>query len=166
MGEKNGWRKALSVILSVVLVCTMKIMHSKETQAASGTPFATHGRLSVSGTKLVDAGGQVYQLRGVSTFNLAWYPQYYTKASFQSLRDDWGANVVRIVMYPHEYNGYCTVSESQQASYRASLLQAIKDAYDLGMYAILDWHVLNERDPNVYKTQALSFFKEMSAAVA
>ena len=84
------------------------------------------------------------------------------KASFQSLRDDWGANVVRIVMYPHEYNGYCTVSESQQASYRASLLQAIKDAYDLGMYAILDWHVLNERDPNVYKTQALSFFKEMS----
>lgn len=51
MGEKNGWRKALSVILSVVLVCTMTIMHSKETQAASGTPFATHGRLSVSGTK-------------------------------------------------------------------------------------------------------------------
>ena len=166
MGGKNGWRKALSVILSVVLVCTMTIVQSKETQAASGTPFAAHGRLSVSGTKLVDASGQAYQLRGVSTFNLAWYPQYYTKAAFQSLRDDWGANAVRIVMYPHEYNGYCTVSASQQASYRASLLQCIKDAYDLGMYAILDWHVLNERDPNVYKTQALAFFKEMSASTA
>lgn len=34
------------------------------------------------------------------------------------------------------------------------------------MYAILDWHVLNERDPNVYKSQALAFFKEMSASVS
>lgn len=166
MGGNRRRYQFVSVLMAIVMVCTMALLDTKETQAASGTPFASHGRLSVSGTKLVDSSGQTYQLRGVSTFNLAWYPQYYTKAAFQSLRDDWGANVVRIVMYPHEYNGYCTVSAQQQASYRASLLQCIKDAYDLGMYAILDWHVLNEHDPNVYKDQALAFFKEMSASAS
>ena len=61
MGEKNGWRKALSVILSVVLVCTMTIMHSKETQAASGTPFATHGRLSYCSSGK-QTGQKIYSL--------------------------------------------------------------------------------------------------------
>ena len=106
MGGNRRRYQVISGLLAIIIVCTMVLFDTKETKAASGTPFASHGRLSVSGTKLVDASGQVYQLRGVSTFNLAWYPQYYTKAAFQSLRDDWGANAVRIVMYPHEYNGY------------------------------------------------------------
>ena len=30
------------------------------------------------------------------------------------------------------------------------------------MYAIVDWHVLNDRDPNVHKAEALAFFDEMA----
>lgn len=76
MGGNRGRYQFVSVLMAIVMVCTMALFDTKETQAASGIPFAAHGRLSVSGAKLVDSSGQVYQLRGVSTFNLAWYPQY------------------------------------------------------------------------------------------
>ena len=62
------------------------------------------GRLQVSGTKLTDESGNIIQLRGVSTHGISWFPDYVNYDAFATLRDDWGANVVRIAMYPEEYN--------------------------------------------------------------
>lgn len=64
------------------------------------------GKLQVSGTKLTDESGNIIQLRGVSTHGISWFPDYVNYDAFATLRDDWGANVVRIAMYPEEYNGY------------------------------------------------------------
>lgn len=35
-------------------------------------------------------------------------------------------------------------------------------AADLGMYVIVDWHVLNDRNPLEYKDEAVVFFEDMT----
>ena len=140
--------------------------------SASGTPSQTigsgfaaeHGALRVDGANLVDQNGDPIQLYGMSTHGIAWFPQYVSKDSFQTLRDDWNTNCVRLAMYTHEYNGYCSGGDQD---YLKSLVRTGVDAAtELGMYVIIDWHVLQEQDPNVYKEQAKVFFREMSSTYA
>ena len=77
--------------------------------AEDGTPFDNHGQLSVKGTDIVDESGSKYQLKGVSTHGITWFPDYVNKDAFQSIRDDWDANLVRLAMYTDtgDSNGYC-----------------------------------------------------------
>ncbi len=131
----------------------------------SGAGFAgTHGALHLDGTKLVDQNGDPIQLYGMSTHGLAWFPDYVNYDGFQTLRDDWNTNCVRLAMYPHEYGGYCTGGD--QNNLKSLVRTGVDAATDLGMYVIIDWHVLQEQDPNVYKEQAKSFFQEMSSTYA
>ena len=77
------------------------------------SPRPASGGLRVSGTTLTDASGKAVQLRGVSTHGLAWFPEYVNKEAFETLRDDWGANVVRLAMYTEEYGGYCNGGDKE-----------------------------------------------------
>ena len=61
--------------------------------------------LRVIGTKLCDDSGKVVQLRGISTLGFR-YPEYITKESFETFRDEWGANTIRLAMYTDEPGGY------------------------------------------------------------
>ncbi|MDE6700153.1 MAG: glycoside hydrolase family 5 protein [Acetatifactor sp.] len=137
--------------------------------ASSSTPIgdgfaAEHGALKVDGVNLVDQNGDPIQLYGMSTHGIAWFPQFVSRDSFQTLRDDWNTNCVRLAMYTHEYNGYCSGGDQD---YLKSLVRTGVDAAtELGMYVIIDWHILQEQDPNVYKQQSLDFFKEMSETYA
>lgn len=125
----------------------------------SGTPVGNHGALSVKGADLVDKNGKKFQLKGVSTHGIQWFPQYVNKDAIKTLRDNWGANVFRIAMYTHE-NGYC--SGGNKTELEALVSKGVEACTELGMYVIIDWHVLNERDPNVYKADAVNFFDRMS----
>lgn len=129
-----------------------------------GTPVDNHGKLSVKGINLVDAKGNKYQLKGVSTHGIAWFPKFINKDAFKTLRDDWGANTIRLAMYTAENNGYCT--GGNQTELKKKVEEGVKYATELGMYVIIDWHVLNDRDPNTYKTQASAFFDDMSKKYA
>lgn len=128
------------------------------------TGSAVSGRLHVSGTNLVNESGTPVQLRGVSTHGLAWYPQYVNYEAFKTLRDDWGANVVRLAMYTYEYGGYCNGGDKE--ALKTLISNGVEYATQLGMYVIIDWHVLNEQNPNTFKSEAISFFTEMSAKYA
>ncbi|MGN0480801.1 MAG: cellulase family glycosylhydrolase [Lachnospiraceae bacterium] len=126
----------------------------------SGTPVANHGRLKVVGTNLVDKNNNVFQLRGVSTHGLHWFPQYVNRETFKEFRDEWKCNVIRLAMYTGE-GGYC--SGSNQTSLKALIADGVTYATELGMYVIIDWHSLNDdRNPNTFKAQALAFWDEMS----
>lgn len=127
----------------------------------SGTPVSNHGKLSLDGTTLVDSKGNPFQLKGVSTHGIGWFPEYVNKEAFKTLRDEWGANTIRLAMYTAEYNGYCT--GGNQAELRQLVENGVAYATDLGMYVIIDWHVLTDCNPNTYKTQAISFFSTMAA---
>lgn len=118
------------------------------------------GRLQVSGTKLTDESGNIIQLRGVSTHGISWFPDYVNYDAFATLRDGWGANVVRIAMYPEEYNGY--LSGGDKAALKQIIDNGVNYATELGMYVIIDWHVLNYA-PSRHTQEACDFFAEMAS---
>lgn len=133
----------------------------KPVVAESGTPVDNHGKLTLKGTDIVDKNGDKYQLKGVSTHGIAWFPEYVNQEAFQSLRDDMGANLIRIAMYSGENNGYCTGGDQKQL--KELVKTGVDAATNLGMYVIIDWHVLGDQNPQTYKEEAKAFFEEMSS---
>ena len=127
----------------------------------AGTPLEQHGALRVQGTKLVDKQGETVRLVGMSTHGLAWFPQYVSQETLLTLRDDWKTNCVRLALYTEEYNGYC--SGGNQEELKTLVRRGVDAATNLGMYVIIDWHVLSDQNPNVHKEEARAFFAEMSA---
>ncbi len=141
-------------------VTTQETAPVSETKTTA-SPYSVHGALHVTNGNLMDSNGNIYQLYGMSTHGIAWFPQYINLDTFKTLRDDWNTNCIRLAMYPYEYNGY---SNGGDKDYLKGLIKnGIKYAYDLGMYVIVDWHVLNEKDPNIYKSDAIEFFEEISS---
>lgn len=130
----------------------------------ASTPFGQHGALHVENGKLTDADGNTVQLYGMSTHGIAWFPQYINYDSLRTLRDDWNTNCIRLSMYTEEYGGYCAGGDKEQ------LKQLVKDgvsyATELGMYVIVDWHILSDCDPNQNKDEAIAFFREMAEVFA
>ena len=131
--------------------------------AEDGTPFDNHGQLSVKETDIVDESGSKYQLKGVSTHGITWFPDYVNKDAFQSIRDDWDANLVRLAMYTDtgDSNGYC--SGGDKDSIRGLVDAGVTAATELGMYVIIDWHILNDNNPNSHIDDAKEFFDDVSA---
>ncbi len=140
---------------------TEAVKPAEKKEVESGTPFDNHGKLVVDGTDIVDKNGEKYQLKGVSTHGIAWFPEYVNKDAFQSLRDDMGANLIRIAMYSGEDSGYCTGGDKQKL--KGLVQTGVEAATELGMYVIIDWHVLGDQNPQTYKSEAKEFFQEMSA---
>lgn len=118
------------------------------------------GKLSVKGTNLVAEDGSTVQLHGVSTHGLAWFPEYVNYDSFQTLRDKFGANVIRLAMYTGENGGYCTGGDKNVL--KKLVEDGVSYATQLDMYVIIDWHILSDNNPNTYKAEAIAFFDEMS----
>ena len=147
-----AWLMTVVLVLSVVTVLTP----AKEAEAAAATAVSTHGKLAVKGTQLVDKNGQPFQIHGVSTHGLQWFGQYNNKAAYQTLRDDWGANAIRLAMYVDEGGYY-----SDRNGMKKKVTDGVQYATELGMYAIIDWHLLNV-NPKNYTSEARSFFKEMA----
>lgn len=132
--------------------------------AADQTAFEKHGKLSVNGAYLVDEHGEKVQLRGMSTHGIAWYPKFVCEETLTYLRDEWNTNCIRLAMYTFENLGYCTNGDKKYI--KSLVTKGVDIATDLGMYAIVDWHVLNEHTPLKYKEEAVEFFDEISAKYA
>lgn len=133
---------------------------TEETVTADDTPYSQHGRLSVNKTKLTDEHGDAFRLQGVSTHGIGWFPQYVNEETFAELRD-WGVNAVRLVMYTAE-GGYCESDDANKDKLKTLIDTGVQAATNLGMYVIIDWHVLNDHDPWTYADEAEKFFAEMS----
>ena len=134
---------------------------TSETAPVSGKAA---GALHVEGAHLMNAQNEMVQLKGVSTHGLAWFPQYVNEDAFRSLQDDWGANVVRLAMYTGESGGYC--SGGDQSALKELIDKGVNAAADLGMYVIIDWHILSDGNPTQNQSQAEAFFDEMSKKYA
>lgn len=128
------------------------------------TPVGEHGRLRVENGSLVDQEGELYQMHGVSTHGLAWFPEYVSEESFRTFRNDWDADVMRLAMYSDENGGYCSGGDKKKL--KELVDKGVEYASKLGMYVIIDWHVLGEGNPNVHKEDAIAFFDEMSEKYA
>ncbi len=130
-------------------------------QNANNSSSLPYGKLSVNSDGiLVGADGNIAKLKGVSTHGLSWFPEYVNADSIKYCKEQLGANTFRLAMYTAEYAGYCEGGD--QAALKQIVKNGVQYATDNNMYVIIDWHVLNDNNPNKYKEQAIAFFKEMS----
>lgn len=123
------------------------------------TPYGKHGALHVDGLQIKDKNNQPFILRGASTHGMHWGDgeTFLNKTAFQNLRDEWGVNMVRLVSYVTQ-GGYTQGSKDKLDKH---IQEGVSDLTDLGMYAIIDWHI-HEENPNNTKSQAIEFFDTYS----
>ena len=123
------------------------------------TPYGKHGALHVDGLQVKDKYNQPFTLRGASTHGMHWGDgeTFLNKTAFQNLRDEWGVNMVRLVSYVTQ-GGYTQGSKDKLDKH---IQEGVSDLTDLGMYAIIDWHVHAE-NPNDKKSEAIQFFDTYS----
>ena len=124
-----------------------------EPEPGAGTPVAANGQLSVCGVHLCNERGAPIQLRGMSTHGTQWFSQCVTDASLDTLAYDWNADAMRISTYVQE-GGY----ETDPARFTALVNDYIDMLTARGMYAIVDWHMLDPGDPNYNLERAKTFF--------
>lgn len=152
---KKLFLMGLAVFLTVALFPNLS--WTNQAQAAAGV--GPNGSLSISGNQLVNQNNQAIQLKGMSSHGLQWFGHFVNHDSIQWLRDDWGINVFRAAMYTDpEADGYIADS-----SLKAKVKEAVEVAIDLGIYVIIDWHILHDNNPNMYKEEAKAFFQEMAS---
>ena len=118
------------------------------------------GFLHVEGTKIVDEKGNEIVLRGISTHGLTWYSEYVNEELFKQLSEEWNCNLIRLPMYSKIY-----VEENRAESLKV-LETGIKAAISNDMYVLVDWHILEDNDPNIYIKEAEEFFDNISREYA
>lgn len=125
---------------------------------------SSSGALHVEGSQLIDSNGKAIQLRGISTHGLAWFPQYVNEDAFSQFRQEWNMNVIRLAMYTAEYGGYSTGGDKE--GLKNLIRKGVQYATAQDMYVIIDWHILSDNNPNIYKSDAKAFFEQMSKEFA
>lgn len=123
-----------------------------------------HGKLKLKGIQLSDSFGEPIQLQGSSSFGLQYYPDCVTKESIAYLVRNWGITVFRATVSLSD-SGY-TINPAYFDKY---INDVVTWCEELGIYVIIDWHVLDPGDPNFYLTSrgahtgpAIDFWKKMA----
>ena len=93
----------------------------------------------------------------MSTHGLQWYANCVTPASLDVLAHQWRADVLRISMYVQE-GGY----ETDPRRFTDLVHHYIEQATARGLYAIVDWHLLDPGDPHYNLARARTFFAEIA----
>lgn len=109
--------------------------------------IATHGKLKVSGSKILNQNNNEVVLRGMSFFWYKWTEgsKFYTQNNVNSLANNWKASVVRAAL---------------QTSDLAMAKNMMDWAKSAGVYVIIDNH---SHDAHTQTQAVANFFKDVSA---
>lgn len=115
------------------------------------------GHLKLVGNQLSSESGQPVQLRGWSTHGKQWQGSCFDDKTDFELMKSKGANLARIANYVNEGGG----------SDVSWVEDCIKWTNELGMYCLVDWHILTPGNPNNSDYSGYSdFFSQISKFVA
>ena len=114
------------------------------------------GKLKVEGSKLIDQSRNQIQLKGMSSHGLQWFGNFANYNAIKELKDKWGQTVFRAAMYTNE-GGYLS-----NHALKDKVHEIVRACIDLGVYVIIDWHILSDNNPMEHVTEAKEFFNEMS----
>ena len=140
-----------------IKVLALLLLFCSPSFSQTSTPLAANGSLKVINRQLCNQSGKAIQLRGMSSHGLQWFGQCYNASAIQKLSTDWGIDVFRAAMYVDE-GGYLT----NKANYRNTVNSIVDWCEQNGVYAIIDWHILNPGDPNLHLADAQEFFHIMA----
>lgn len=124
------------------------------------------GKLQVAFDRLSDENKNPVMLRGVSLNGLITSEGYLNEECFRELSEDLGVNLIRLAMYTYGVGvvGYCTGGDRDR--HKADIALGVELARQYDMYAIIDWHILSDGDPNTYVEEAKEFFAETAERYA
>ena len=120
------------------------------------------GALRVVDGKLCSRDGEPVMLRGVSSNGLITAEDFLSEELFRELSEDVGVNLFRFAMYTYGVGivGYCTNGDRER--HKADIAKGVELCRREDMYALIDWHILSDGDPNRYLDEAKLFFAEMA----
>ena len=149
-------RKALILLLILLTLCGCG--SSKVTSFDGKDRPSSRGKLQVVNNQLCGEDGQPIILRGISTYGLPMAERYVNEDTVKEISSKMGANVIRYAMYTYGVGvvGYCTGGDKNRL--RQTVENGVEYAKNADMYAIIDWHILDDGDPNKYIDEAKDFF--------
>lgn len=148
----------IAIILIISVIVIVKSNNLPLFKSVEQNNFVSYnGWLHVDKTSLKNCHNETFVLKGISSHGIQWYSHLITFDNLKSLKNDWGINVFRIAMYTDE-NGYI----SNKDEIKQKVVDIANNAIALDMYVIIDWHILKDNNPNLYKEDAKTFFDEIS----
>jgi endoglucanase len=94
-------------------------------------------------------------LRGISTHDLKAFGRFVNRDALRSLAQDWHVTVMRCAVYLTSY--LPNPDLDQRIDFMVSACE------ENGIYCIIDWHVLSERNPQKTEAEARTFFARKAA---
>lgn len=137
--------------------------------------FFSRGKIIKNNLQIVDKNGVSIELRGIGTHIILAYTNMHTIEMFKSLKC-FGINCIRISVYLEDrydsspasggnsklWQGYINSKEEQDAE----IEKIVNYCTELGMYVILDWHVMSGGNGggvnDLHETEAIEFFQKYS----
>lgn len=121
--------------------------------------LASGGQLKLVGNQLSSECGNPIQLRGMSTHGFHWFLDCYNESSIETMRDDWGIDILRIASYVEPTsNGYVDNKEF----FKQKIDEYVDICAEKQIYCIIDWHMLSSGNPLTYLDDAKEFFEYMA----
>jgi endoglucanase len=148
---------AASVLFTSVLLISPSAQADDGGSVASGA-VQRYGQLQVKNGQVCSQSGTPVQLRGVSSHDLKQFP--FGQNTVSSLVKDWHVSLVRAAMYTDSYGS----SYIRNPQVKQAVKLIVEEAIRNNIYVIVDWHILEDGNPNRYKEQARAFFEEMARA--
>ncbi len=154
-------------ILSLMAVVSMTLTINAASIYDDVNYIERWGQLKLVGNQLSSAKGDAIQLKGWSTQSI-YSPDNQNclgKDQFELMKH-YGANIVRLSMpIDDESNGGSYMANKEASKER--MKGYIDDAYNAGMYVMVDWHTLEtngkEGNPWNQREDARNFFSEISS---
>lgn len=128
--------------------------NDKKADLTGKTSVEKHGKLSVSGSFLVNEKNEKVVLKGVSFGWHNWWPRFYNEGAVGTFASDWNCSVVRAAMGVVPQGGY--LSDPQLAL--DCVTRVVDAAIKNGIYVIIDWH-----SHAIRTEEAIGFFREMAS---
>ena len=151
--KKNLFRAVVATLVLAAIFSLASCGAKRKILNDGKTPVERYGALHLDGTKVCAEDGKGIQLCGMSSHGLHWYGKYANRDVMKWLRDDWNCDLWRSAMYIGG-GGY-----AQTPALANKMIESIDAAIELGMYIIVDWHVLHRTRSAFVRGQSRRFFR-------
>jgi endoglucanase len=151
----SSFRSWFASGLSLLLIAGSAL--AGEPADVRGGVVQRYGQLQVRQGQLCSQAGAPVQLRGMSSHDLKQFP--LSSNTVSHLAKDWRVSVIRAAMYTDSYGS----SYIRELGVKQTVKQIVEAAVRNDIYVIVDWHILEDGNPNRYRQQAKEFFQEMAA---
>lgn len=147
----------LITVFSILVILSYFIILNFKNNDAISLPVSENGKLKISNTNIINEHGEIVNLKGISSSGVQWTYEMLTYENLKNLKENFDINAFRIAMYTEE-NGYINNPDFIYEK----ILNITDILIDLDLYIIIDWHILNDGDPNIHIEEAKDFFDKYS----